>query len=78
LADSYSSAPFFEYWINKANLAARHPNIAFVHASENFRSAIASTGQQYKFYNNYVHWNELGHKLFAEILDTEIVRTSYR
>jgi len=78
LPDSYSSVPFFEYWIKEANLAARYPNTKFVHTAESFRAAIASTGLQYYFYNNDVHWNELGHKLFAEILDKEIVRTSYR
>jgi hypothetical protein len=69
LPDSYSSIPFFEYWIRKENLAAQYPNTTFVHTSENFRAAIASTGLQYYFYKNDVHWNES---------DQEIVRTSYR
>ena len=73
LPDSYSSTPFFEYWIKQENLAARYPDCVFVHTSENFRAAIASTGRQYYFYNNDVHWNELGHKLYAEILDQNIV-----
>jgi hypothetical protein len=73
LPDSYSSTPFFEYWIKQENLAARDPDCAFVHTSENFRAAIASTGLQYYFFNNDVHWNELGHKLYAEILDQNIV-----
>ena len=73
LPDSYSSTPFFEYWIKKENLAARYPDCVFVHTSENFRAAIAATGLQYYFFNNDVHWNELGHKLYAEILDQKIV-----
>ena len=73
LPDSYSSTPFFEYWIRAANLAARYPDCEFVHTSENFRAAIAATGLQYYFHNNDVHWNELGHKLYAEILDQNIV-----
>ena len=73
LPDSYSSTPFFEYWIKKENLAARYPDCGFVHTSEHFRAAIASTGRQYYFSNNDVHWNEQGHKLFAEILDQNIV-----
>jgi len=73
LPDSHSSTPFFEYWIKRKNLAALYPDCAFLHASENFRDAIASTGLQYYFYNNDVHWNELGHRLFAEILDKEII-----
>jgi lysophospholipase L1-like esterase len=73
LPDSYSSTPFFEYWIKKENLAARHPDCGFVNTSEGFRAAIASTGLQYYFFNNDVHWNEPGHRLFAEILDQNIV-----
>jgi hypothetical protein len=78
LPDSYSSDPFFEYWINQENLAGRYLNIKFIHTSGSFRAAIAATGLQYYFYNNDVHWNELGHGLFAEILDKEIVRTLYQ
>ena len=73
LPDSHSSTPFFEYWIKKENLQARHPDCGFVHTSENFRAAIASTGLQYYRFNNDVHWNEAGHKLFAELLDQNIV-----
>jgi hypothetical protein len=73
LPDSYSSTPFFEYWIEQANLAARYPDCKFIHTSQDFRAVIAATGLQYYFFNNDVHWNELGHKLYAEILDQNIV-----
>lgn len=73
LPDSYTSTPFFEYWIKQENVAARYPDCRFVHTSEYFRTAIAATGRQYYFFNNDVHWNELGHKLYAEILDQNIV-----
>jgi len=73
LPDSYSSTPFFEHWIKQANLAARYPDCKFVHTSEKFRAAIAASGRQYYFFNNDVHWNELGHKLFAEIIDQNMV-----
>jgi len=76
LPDSYSSTPFFEYWIKQENLAARYPDCVFVHTSDNFRTAIAATGLQYYFHENDVHWNESGHKLFAEILNQNIVDKS--
>lgn len=73
MPNGYSSAPFFECFIKKENLAARYPHNAFVYNSENFRAAIASTGLQYYFHSNDAHWNELGHCFLAGILDKEIV-----
>ena len=78
LPDSYASLPFFEYWIKKENLVARYPNVAFVHTSERFRTAIASTGLQYYFYDNDVHRNELGHRLFAQICERKILNNDTR
>jgi hypothetical protein len=76
LPDSHASTPYFEYWIKQSDLAGRCTNGVFVHTSENFRTAIVSTGRQYYFHDNDVHWNQFGHQLFADILDQDIVRAA--
>jgi len=73
LSDSHASTPYFEYWIRKTNLAVKYPTTPFVHTTDAFRAAIASTGRQYYFRVNDVHWNEEGQKLFAEILESAII-----
>jgi len=73
LPDRHASAPYFEHWIRRSNLAAVLPAVAFVHTSEAFRHAIASTGRQYFLHANDVHWNADGHRLFADILEREIL-----
>jgi lysophospholipase L1-like esterase len=73
LPDSHASTPYFEFWIEESNLAARYLDISFVHTADVFRAAIASSGRQYYFLVNDLHWNEEGHKLFAEILEHRII-----
>jgi len=73
LPDSHASAPYFEYWIERENVAARYPTSTFIHTSGDFRAAIASTGRQYYQWIDDVHWTADGHRLFAEILDKLIV-----
>ena len=73
LADRHASTPFFEYWIREKHLAAALPDATFVHTAEAFRGAIASTGRQYYLHVNDVHWTADGHRLFADILEREIL-----
>jgi lysophospholipase L1-like esterase len=73
LPDSHASTPYFEYWIERSNLAGLDENVKFVHTSGDFRAAIASNGRQYYFHRDHVHWNDDGHRLFAEILSKRIL-----
>jgi lysophospholipase L1-like esterase len=73
LPDRHASTPYFEHWIRRSNLAAALPDVTFVHTTEAFRRAIASTDRQYYLHVNDVHWNADGHRLFADVLEREIL-----
>ena len=73
LPDRHASTPFFEYWIREKQLAAALPAVTFVHTAEAFRGAVASTGRQYYLHVNDVHWTADGHRLFADLLEREIL-----
>jgi hypothetical protein len=74
LPDSHASTPYFEYWIKQTNLAARCANAEFIHTSGAFWNAAVTGDQQFYFHDKDVHWNEDGHRLFAEILMRRIIQ----